>query len=97
MVATKTDLPRSLSPLSPRQDPPASWAQEATTSAPKRVRSPGSLCPLSACQSVSDLLSNIFIETDEITEGNGEHGVFGGGKGIDSQQILKACHQDCKA
>src|SRR5882757_7148571 len=97
VVATRTDLPRSLFPPSPRQDPATSWRQEATAPAPMRERSPRSLFSLSIRHSVCDLFGNILVEADEIPERNRKHCILRSGKRIDSQRILKACHEDRKA
>src|SRR5437660_11349564 len=59
-------------------------------SAPQRARSDRFPAALNEASSVPSLLCRILVEPDEVTEGRGKLGVFGGTERINPQRVLEA-------
>src|SRR6267143_574335 len=92
-----TQSPASSSSRPPSAEPRARSPRATPPSAPQRARSDRRPAALERLQSEPRLLCGILVESDEVGQGNGEVGLFGGSKRIDSQRVLEARDDDCKA
>src|SRR3954470_1818046 len=92
-----TERPRNSS-MQPRKiDPPARSPGLTVTSPSARKRADRLPAAHAPPQSDGSSLRGIFVERDEITDGNGKESVLGSTERVYSQGIFKASDDNCEA
>src|SRR5438876_1194452 len=91
-----TERPRSSSWRSPKLEPSVRSPSVTRASTPQSTRSSRWPAKLNPFQSVSRSCS-IFVEPDEVAQGDGKLGLVGATEGIHPERVLETCDDDREA